>query len=585
MSTKKPTSGGKNNPKQNRNALPPGVTKKRKPTGFIETTGYKPNWLETGPLDPEMLPDPLLEDDSPLSADEFEALQQALQGFYQQEALDHPEDAPVPPVVAEVAAPVAEPVVEPAEPPAEGALPEDPAPEDQPAPDQPPAPEAWIQPLLADDALSAGVARPLTVAPPVPVVDDVFEDETDIIEEEAVAEPPLAIEPAVAAAVVEPPAPAKPRRQQAERSGPRRRRDRLGLGLLFISLLLLGAAALVYYVNPFSRLALGAASLARPVASSDSASPATGSGNWCVQGEFQAASAAPVALVDGGAGGDLLGEDGIFSVEQVIPRPGAYEWQVIDCDNPELIFPPAPAWITTTAADQPVTFTFDSNESADPLFFPIPFVVSALDAAEDYRLVGDFQGWNPDDASGRLEQINIGLYQQVRRIARAGSYEGYVIAGNRRQAIDAYGRTTEPIPFAFETERNGDYVVFLVDTDRGRASVIYDMPPLLASLSYGRGHLILSLTLAGLSLLLLLGLMARYLVLHNRRLQLDSGCPRCGRSELMRIARRSSDRFLHIFGIPAYRYRCRHCTWEGSRLSESGETVSPGISTSRFSGD
>ena len=580
MSTKKPTSGGKNNPKQNRNSLPPGVTKKRKSTGFIETTGYKPNWLETGPLDPEMLPDPLLEDDSPLSADEFEALQQALQGFYQQEALDHPEDAPAPPVVAEVAAPVAEPVAEPAEMSVEVALPED-----QSEADQPPTAEAWIQPLLADDAPMPGAARSFEIPPPALVADGVFEDEADVVEDEAVDEAPLEIEPAVAAAVVEPPAPATPRRQRAERSGPRQRRDRLGLGLLFFSLLLLGAAALVYYVNPFSRLALGAASLARPVASPDSASPATGSGNWCVQGGFQAASAAPVPLVDSGASGDLLAEDGIFSVEQVIPRPGAYEWQVIDCDNHDLIFPTAPAWVTTTAADEPVTFTFDSNESADPLFFPIPFVVSALDAAEDYRLVGDFQGWNPDDASGRLEQINIGLYQQVRRIARAGSYEGYVIAGNRRQAIDAYGRTTAPIPFAFETERNGDYVVFLVDTDRGRASVIYDMPPLLASLSYGRGHLILSLTLAGLSMLLLLGLLARYLVLHNRGLQLASGCPRCGRSELMRIARHSSDRFLHVFGIPAYRYRCRHCTWEGSRLSESGETVSPGISTSRFSGD
>lgn len=291
-----------------------------------------------------------------------------------------------------------------------------------------------------------------------------------------------------------------------------------------------------------------------------------------------------MALADGGAGGDLLAEDGIFSIDHRIAQPGAYEWQVMDCENPDLLFPPAPAWVKTTAADETVTFTFDSQERADPLFFPIAYVVSATDAVEEFQLVGSFQDWNPDDPSGRLDQINIGLYQQVRRIARAGNYEGYVIAGDRRQAIDAYGRTTEPIPFSFETDRNGDYVVFLVDTDRGRASVIYDMPSLLSSLSYGRGHLILSLSLAGLSLALLLGLLVRYLVLHNRRLQLESGCPRCGRPELMRIARRPSDRFLHRFGIPAYRYRCRHCTWEGMRLSESGETVSPGISTSRFSG-
>ena len=583
MSTKKPTTGGKNNPKQSRDSSPPGEAKKRKSTGFIETSGYKPNWLETGPLDPEMLPDNLMEADSQLSADEFEALQQTLQGFYRQEALEHPEDAPAEPAVAEDSAPAA---AEPAEPPPASPAAEvtpvldEEQPEEAPA-DAPP-PEPWIQSLLNGDSPAEDLisSRETGAAVAFPVEDDILEE--DAFDEDVLIEPQPQDEVPITASAAD--APATSRRRRVERIGPRKQRDRLGLGLLFFSLLLLGAAALVYYVNPFSRLALGAASLARPVASPDSASPATGSGNWCVQGGFQAASAAPVPLVDSGASGDLLAEDGIFSAEQAIAQPGAYEWQVIDCDNADLIFPTAPAWITTTTAGEPVTFTFNSNESADPLFFPIPFVVSAMDAAEDYRLVGDFQGWNPDDASGRLEQINIGLYQQVRRIARAGSYEGYVIAGNRRQAIDAYGRTTAPIPFAFETERNGDYVVFLVDTDRGRASVIYDMPPLLASISYGRGHQIFSLTLAGLSLLILLGLLARYLVLHNRRLHLENGCPRCGRPELMRIARRPSDRFLHRFAIPAYRYRCRHCTWEGMRLSESGETVSPGISTSRFSG-
>ena len=53
---------------------------------------------------------------------------------------------------------------------------------------------------------------------------------------------------------------------------------------------------------------------------------------------------------------------------------------------------------------------------------------------------------------------------------------------------------------------------------------------------------------------------------------------------LMRISRRSSDRLLHVFGIPAYRYRCRNCTWEGTRLSEAGRSISPGATITRIEG-
>jgi hypothetical protein len=356
----------------------------------------------------------------------------------------------------------------------------------------------------------------------------------------------------------------------------------LSVALLLISLALLGAAALIYFVNPFTRLALGAASLARPVSSPASAAPRTGSGDWCIAGDFLGEASGSTRLGDDGVAGDFAADDGVFSLETPIAQPGHYEWQVVDCANPALVYPDALAWLVTTEANQPVTFVFDGDERADPLFFPIPFAVSAQDGAESYRVIGSFQEWNPDDASSALRRINSGLYQQVRRIARAGSYEGYVIAGDENQAFDAYGRTTNPIPFSFETDRNGDYVVFLLDTDRGRASVMYDMPPIFNALAFGKGYLLLALTLAGLAGLLLLGLVLRWGIMRNQRLRMEYGCPRCGQQELMRIARRPADRLLHWFGLPAYRYRCRNCTWEGTRLSEEGATISPGVSIAQF---
>ncbi len=172
---------------------------------------------------------------------------------------------------------------------------------------------------------------------------------------------------------------------------------------------------------------------------------------------------------------------------------GTYSWQVVGCEQGELVYPAAPSWIQVDSASQPVTFLFDSQERESPLFFPIPFVVSALDSVQDFQVVGSFQDWNPNDASAQLQHLGGGVYQQVRRIARPGSYEAYIIAGSPDQAIDAYGRTSGPIPFSFETTRASEAIVFLVDTNRGRASILYGMPWVATQLAYGQGFRVLSL--------------------------------------------------------------------------------------------
>ncbi len=631
MSTKKPTPNNKAKP-QKPASDGPGKVKKRKSAGFIETSGFKPNWLETGPLSPDMLPNSPQAEDNLLTVDEFEALQASLQRFYAQTAEEAPADAPgdansgsveeeaveLTPAETQpddIATPVAldmDPVV---------ALPPvSPEMESKASPAlQPPAldeADAWVEPLLAAEpepapALAAFVpiapmtaeeaaddfvveseeasqpvdaepAMETTVAaftPEVPTANEPLSvnDERDYLPaDEWAAEPAAAITPSAEVNT--------PSRRREKTPRVRRRPDRLSVAMFITSLLLLALAAVIFYVNPFSRLALGAASLARPVSSPAVAEPRTASGDWCLQGDFLDDPAAAPRLLDSGQDGDILDGDRVFSLDYTIPAAGVYEWRVADCADATVTYPEGAAWVSTTAANQPVTFVFDSNERADRLFFPIPFVVSAVDDTEDFRVIGSFQGWDPNDTSGQLERINVGLYQQVRKIARTGSYEAYVIAGDNDLAIDAYGRTTTPIPFSFQTDRNGDYVIFLVDTDRGRASVLYDMPPVLTSLAFGNGYRLLSLALASLATLLLLGLLLRLMIMRNSRLRMEAGCPNCGQQELMRIARRPSERLLHFFGIPAYRYRCRHCTWEGTRLSESGTTVSPGVTIAPING-
>ena len=614
MTTKRPTSGDKNKlSKPDNRANDPRTGKKPKSAGFIESSDFKPNWLETGPLSPDMLPDPLVEEDTPLTPDEFDALQASLKRFYEEvgddelpvagaassgeselieSAIAATEDAP--PLFEEPLNDSTQPVESLHDAPAlEEELVETPEQIEENTPALPieikpsladeleevatePLPEepAWLAPLLEPEVEIA--PTPPSILYEVNPIADLADEPLDAFVDDE--EP----EPGAMAAPVTPPSVAfKPKKGVQPKT--RRRPDRLSALLLIFSLLLLGAAALVYFVNPFSRIALGSASLARPISSPITQSPTTGSGEWCLSAPFLPADAAQPKLLDSGSNGDILAEDLVFSLEYVLPEPGTFQWQIVDCNNDALVYPAdAPAWATTTKPNQAVTFNFDSDQRADPLFFPIPYVVSAIDATSDYRLIGDFQDWDANDPSAVLQQLNIGLHQQVRRMARSGSYEAYIIAADKSQAMDAYGRTTEPIPFSFETERNGEYVVFLVDTDRGRASIMYDMPPLLTSLAYGDGNWILSLTLVGLASLLLLGLIVRWIILHSKRLQMEAGCPNCGRQELMRISRRPTDRALHWFGIPAYRYRCRNCVWEGTRLSEEGTAISSGVKLAYF---
>ncbi len=619
MSTNKPPGSGAKQPPDSSS----GANKKGKSKGFIESSGFKPGWLETGPLPP--LPPPpasATPEDSQSVAEELAALQEALQRYYGTPAADDelPPAAPEDTVVATAEAPAApEPLATATDhPQPEAALsvtPEDAAADEPPTmPDPALEPPAWILAIGQPAETALPAPESTTVAPLAWEMDAPLPDREPLLDsplpvEEATpelatyfAEPPVDDDDVIAAADEPPPpagaadtveAPAAPatkrqrrsRRERSERqtARPIRRRSRLSTALLTISLLLLAAAAVIYFVNPFTRLALGLASLARPVASPGVTPPGAGEDNWCLQGSFPTGDALP-RLQDGGEQGDLVANDRVFSLEYTIPRPGNYRWQIVACDDTTRTFPAAMAWLTTQEANQLVTFIFDSNERDDRLFFPIPYVVSAVDGVEEYHVIGSFQDWIADDVSGRLEPLSSGLYQQVRRIARSGSYEAYVIAGNEEQAIDAYGRTTEPIPFAFDTEQNGEYVVFLIDVDRGRASVMYDMPPLVTRLAFGGGHRLLSLALAGLAGLLLLFLLLRELALRNEKLWMETGCPRCHEQELMRISRRTSDRLLHLLGIPAYRYRCRNCTWEGTRLSEAGRAISPGASITRIEG-
>jgi hypothetical protein len=338
---------------------------------------------------------------------------------------------------------------------------------------------------------------------------------------------------------------------------------------------------LILRSNPFAALALNSATVARPQTPRATPEVTGQTRHYCLTGDFLAEEATVPTLNDGGQSGDAIAGDGIFSITQVIAEPGTLLWQVSACDDSsQTRFPPEPAWATTREPNQAVTFTLDTVQRNTARFIAARNVVEATDSATTYRVVGDFQQWNPNDSAAILQPIGNGLYQQVRRLSQPSQYHAYILAsGTTDPAIttgfDGYGRSSSPIPFSFHTLRQDEYVIFLLDANAGRATVLYNMHPLFSQIAFSGGHWIAGVITGAIALLMLLWLLWRTALLHRHKSWLESGCPRCHENELMRIERQAIDRLLHALGLPAYRYQCRHCTWQGIRLSIGGLTASP----------
>lgn len=592
MST--PQSSPDKQPPPESNDQTPPAQKPKRSLGFIESTDFQPSWLETGPLSPEMLA--ALKEQAEVAVKNQVEEPIAISGGYtqrlaaleklyeEQEGRRKAEDDPpaaqtaaVPPP-SETATPTTTDSVPASElsVAAEGATdeqrdsqphtdPEDSLSADAPARVNVEATEATEPALEQSIEAEASPGPDAVPASAYPTGRAVVEDV------ELPAEPEAVVDSILTGARTTADAPS------VEATVPHAHPlfDKLARRLLILGLLFTGLALVTLLFNPFQRVALGTATLARPFTTPDVASPDAASGAWCLAGELLGPGQEPLPMSDSGANGDVVAGDNIYAVEFAPQQTGSLNWQVIDCADESVVFPPAGAWVQATDGE-PATFFFDSNRREDPLFFAIPYVVTALDGSSDFRLVGSFQGWDPDDPTNRLERVGPGIYQQVRQIDRPGRYEAYAIAGNLEQAIDAYGRNSDPIPFTFELTEPNDYAVFLVDTNRGRASVLYDMPRLMTSMAYGNSYRLITALLGLIGLTLLGWMLARMAIMGNQSRWLDAGCPQCGQHELIRVSRQSQDRLAHLLGLPTYRYQCRVCTWQGAKLSEGGSPVSPG---------
>ena len=204
-------------------------------------------------------------------------------------------------------------------------------------------------------------------------------------------------------------------------------------------------------------------------------------GNWCLTGDFNGWDNAASPLYDDGTHGDLLGGDGIFSLDHTIASADRYEWKVVACGSWDPAYPAANAWVHTSTADQEVKFTFDTNDHSDDAgwhLLPTENIVNAGgDTPSDFTAVGDFQGWDNADPTTALQAVGNGLYYRPYQIANAGDYIGKIATTGSWDAFGADGRSKDAANVNFTTTAPNQTVYFLLDPNRGRMMIHVPMSP------------------------------------------------------------------------------------------------------------
>lgn len=195
--------------------------------------------------------------------------------------------------------------------------------------------------------------------------------------------------------------------------------------------------------------------------------------DWCVTGSMNGWNNTANPMFDDGTNGDLIAEDGIYSLALSVPTAGFSGWKVVECGNWDNAFPGADSWLITNNLDQLVTFTFDTNDyslNAGMVLMPASNIVNAIgdDLPTSFTAVGDFQGWNNTDLTTLMTNMGNGFYRLVYTIPSAGSYIGKAVLTNTWNGFGADGRSSDAANISFTTTEPNQDVVFLLDSFSGR---------------------------------------------------------------------------------------------------------------------
>ncbi|MBN2392052.1 MAG: hypothetical protein JXR84_15090, partial [Anaerolineae bacterium] len=222
-------------------------------------------------------------------------------------------------------------------------------------------------------------------------------------------------------------------------------------------------------------LLLGTLTVSAPAPFAPRAVQAAPSG-WCAVGSFNGWNNASDPLYDDGTHGDVIPEDGVFSLDYTVAAAGRYEWKIVKCGDWGTAYPAANAWFNTDQANQVVKFTFDVNDHSGDVgwdLLPAQNIVNVVDTLPaSFTAVGNFQGWNNSDPATQMTPLmSSGIYYLPYQVAAPGSYIGKVVATGTWDGFGGDGRSTDAHNLNFTTTTVDETVIFLLDTNTGRVLI------------------------------------------------------------------------------------------------------------------
>lgn len=325
--------------------------------------------------------------------------------------------------------------------------------------------------------------------------------------------------------------------------------------------------AVTAFLNPFATLsaALGhPGQPARPLAFAlADESPA----GYCIAGGFQDWDGSSTPLLDDGTSGDAVAGDGIYARTFTLAEPGRALWRVLACGDWNTAVPQENGWVLTTDPNQPITFTFNPALAEDG-FWPDAYAITIDDPLPNaVFVVGSFQArpWDSGDGRTQMKRTSDRQFELVYRVPQPGTYDAYVALPDRSEGVGADGRSVQPLPLQFTTQRAGETVLFQYDAQTNRIAIFSGIPWLLSWLGFAGGAYLLG------GIALLGTLVMAVLVGYRRALawpawQHTTGCPNCQQPTLRRVNRTKKDYVLNLLAIPIRRYQCPACGWTGRRI-------------------
>lgn len=333
---------------------------------------------------------------------------------------------------------------------------------------------------------------------------------------------------------------------------------------------LLLATAVLFIINPFTRLAQSQATVARPQEPLAVTPPIQPESGYCITGDFLEWNGRATQLHDDGSNGDRVAGDNLYTRTVMFEETGKYLWRVLPCGQWGLAVPEKSAWVFVTEPNQEITFTF-TPEIPPSRLWPRDYAFTANDTLPARVVaVGSFQPrrWDSEDSQTQMEPIGNGQFQLTYRIPLPNTYETYILVQGRDEGIGASGRSMEPIPLEFNTEFPAEMVVIQYDARTDRIGVLTGMPWILSWLGFGWGARVFT-AFALLGFLILAAQVSYSRVVNRPSWQYSAGCPNCQQHDFKRITRETPDYLLDLLGVPVRRYKCNQCGWEGRRIYRS----------------